>query len=113
MQRGVQNDAAKRRLQQDSPAPGSAGGATIASAATRRPRKGSSLPSACAPPSLPRPLARARKTFTCVALLAAFAGALAGCGSSSAPGTAADPADAVPASAVLYAGATVRPTGAE
>jgi hypothetical protein len=43
----------------------------------------------------------------------AFGGALAGCGSSSTGGTSADPADAVPASAVLYAGATVRPTGAE
>jgi hypothetical protein len=45
--------------------------------------------------------------------VATFGGALAGCGSSSAPGTAADPATAVPAAAVLYAGATVRPTGAE
>jgi hypothetical protein len=39
--------------------------------------------------------------------------ALAGCGSSSPGGTSADPADAVPATAVLYAGASVRPTGAE
>ena len=45
------------------------------------------------------------------ALLALLGGALAGCGSSASTGTSADPATAVPASAVLYAGATVRPTG--
>ena len=39
------------------------------------------------------------------------AGAMAGCGSSHATGTAADPATAVPASAPLYAGAIVRPEG--
>jgi len=49
----------------------------------------------------------------CAALLAGFGVALAGCGSSSSSGTAADPADAVPASAALYAGASVRPSGAE
>lgn len=37
---------------------------------------------------------------------------MGGCGSSPPPGTSADPALAVPASAVVYAGATVRPTGA-
>ena len=37
--------------------------------------------------------------------------ALAGCGSSSSPGTNADPAGVVPASAPLYAGAVVRPSG--
>jgi uncharacterized protein DUF3352 len=47
------------------------------------------------------------------ALLVCMVAALAGCGSSSPGGTSADPADAVPASAVLYAGASVRPTGAE
>ena len=47
------------------------------------------------------------------ALLAGFGVALAGCGSSNPGGTAAAPATAVPASAVLYAGASVRPTGAE
>ena len=46
------------------------------------------------------------------ALLALLGGVLAGCGSSSTTGTSADPASAVPASAALYAGATVRPTGA-
>ncbi len=45
-------------------------------------------------------------------LLAAAGVLLAGCGSSAPPGTSADPAGAVPATAVLYAGATVRPTGA-
>lgn len=46
------------------------------------------------------------------ALLAAtgVAAAVCGCGSSS-PGRGRDPAEAVPASAPLYAGATVRPTG--
>jgi hypothetical protein len=43
----------------------------------------------------------------------AAAGALiAGCGSSAAVGTSADPASAIPAAAALYAGATVRPQGA-
>jgi hypothetical protein len=44
-------------------------------------------------------------------VLAACGAALAGCGSSNPGGTSAGPAGAVPASAVLYAGATVRPTG--
>jgi hypothetical protein len=47
------------------------------------------------------------------ALLVCTVAALAGCGSSNPGGTSADPADAVPATAVLYAGASVRPTGAE
>lgn len=38
--------------------------------------------------------------------------ALAGCGSSSSPGTSADPAGITPASAPLYAGAVVQPDGA-
>lgn len=67
------------------------------------------------PASFPSPARcrrlRVRSTLVCTALLALFAVALAGCGSSSSPGTASDPAAAVPASAVLYAGATVRPTG--
>jgi hypothetical protein len=44
--------------------------------------------------------------------VAALTAALAGCGSSSSPGTSADPAGVVPASAPLYAGAVVRPGGA-
>jgi hypothetical protein len=54
-----------------------------------------------------------RLTIACAALLASLGGALAGCGSSTTSGTAADPAGAVPASAPLYAGATVRPSGSE
>ncbi|HEY2140656.1 MAG TPA: DUF3352 domain-containing protein [Solirubrobacteraceae bacterium] len=46
-----------------------------------------------------------------VLALLTLAGALAGCGSSHSTGTSADPAGAVPASAVLYASATVRPAG--
>ncbi|MHB8241176.1 MAG: DUF3352 domain-containing protein [Solirubrobacteraceae bacterium] len=41
----------------------------------------------------------------------ALTGALAGCGSSSTPGSSADPATAIPASAPLFAGAIVRPSG--
>ncbi len=41
----------------------------------------------------------------------ALTGALAGCGSSSAPGSNADPATAIPASTPLFAGAVVRPSG--
>jgi hypothetical protein len=48
-----------------------------------------------------------------VVLGAVAAAALAGCGGSHAGATAADPAGAVPASAPLYAGATVRPTDAQ
>lgn len=71
------------------------------------------MPPPSAPSPSPRPPARARATLACAALLATFGGTLAGCGSSSTPGTAADPAAATPAAAVLYAGATVRPTGAQ
>ena len=53
----------------------------------------------------PRAAARSRSQLIAAALLA-------GCGSSSPGGTSADPAGAVPASAPLYAGASVRPTGA-
>jgi hypothetical protein len=72
------------------------------------------LPSASSPSSRPhaRARARVRAWVVCSALATALAAALAGCGSSSSPGTSADPATVVPASAVLYAGATVRPTGA-
>ena len=91
------------------PALESAVGATIASAASRWPESISVPSTTATPPARHRP-ARIRATFAC-ALLALFAGALAGCGSSDTPGTSADPATAVPAAAVLYAGATVRPTG--
>ena len=56
----------------------------------------------------PRP-----RRFAAALLLATVASAFAGCGSSSpSPGTSADPAGVVPASAPLYAGAVVRPSGA-
>jgi hypothetical protein len=58
-----------------------------------------------------RPVVRAKVTIA-LATLASVAIALGGCGSSSPGGTSADPADAVPASAALYAGASVRPAGA-
>jgi hypothetical protein len=54
---------------------------------------------------------RRHSTLACIALVLGLAGALAGCGSSSPSGTSADPASAVPATAALYAGATVRPEG--
>jgi hypothetical protein len=65
-----------------------------------------------------RPPARARRALArralpVAALIATLGAALAGCGSSSPVGTAADPAAAVPASAALYVGATVRPGGAQ
>jgi Protein of unknown function (DUF3352) len=44
-------------------------------------------------------------------LIPALAAAMTGCGSSHSSGTATDPAGAIPASAPLYAGAVVRPTG--
>lgn len=55
----------------------------------------------------------ARRAVVCAVALASVGGALAGCGSSNTSGTSADPASAVPASAMLYAGATVRPAGAQ
>ncbi len=66
-------------------------------------------------PSGPLPRPRPRKDspiLLAALLLAALAGVLGGCGSSPTPGTLADPALAVPASAAVYVGATVRPTGA-
>jgi hypothetical protein len=75
------------------------------------------LPAASATSHQPLPQERPRRprprAALAAALLAGLGIALGGCGSSSPGGTSADPADAVPASAVLYAGATVRPTGAE
>lgn len=61
----------------------------------------------------PRTSGCPRVRLACAALLVCVGAALAGCGSSSPGGTSDDPADAVPASAVLYAGAIVRPTGTE
>jgi hypothetical protein len=59
-----------------------------------------------------RSAARARLAIACATLLVAAA-ALAGCGSSGGGGTNADPASAVPTSAAIYAGATVRPPSAQ
>jgi hypothetical protein len=53
------------------------------------------------------------RTLAAVASLALGACVLAGCGSSHKIATSADPASVIPASAALYAGATVRPTGAQ
>jgi hypothetical protein len=61
-------------------------------------------------PSRPTPPPR-RGVCTLLAIAALLA-PLAGCGASHTGGTAADPAVVVPASAALYAGATVRPSGA-
>jgi len=55
---------------------------------------------------------RARRAGLAAGLCALALGA-GGCGSSHTNGTSADPASAVPASAPLYAGATVRPSGSE
>ncbi|MGH2902972.1 MAG: DUF3352 domain-containing protein, partial [Solirubrobacteraceae bacterium] len=57
-----------------------------------------------------RPRHRAA-TLAPVLVLAAAVLALAGCGSSSSPGSSADPASVIPASAPLYLGAVVRPSG--
>ncbi len=64
------------------------------------------------PRSRPRPRPRRRAaTLAPLPVLAAAVLALAGCGSSSSPGSSADPASVVPASAPLYVGAVVRPSG--
>ena len=59
------------------------------------------------------PTHRPRRRTAAPALLvfAAAVLALAGCGSSSSPGSSADPASVVPASAPLYLGAVVQPAG--
>ena len=70
------------------------------------------LPSSPAPDSRPRTGARPRGTLALALASLAVTGLLAGCGSSSTPGSSADPAGVVPATAKLFASATVRPTGA-
>jgi hypothetical protein len=73
-------------------------------------------------PSFPTPRRRPgvdseRRPLPAASLLATLAiagvGLLAGCGSSGGSGTSADPAGAVPAASPIYAGADVRPQGAE
>jgi hypothetical protein len=60
----------------------------------------------------PRRLLALGAALLASALVIALASALDGCGSSGASGSEADPATLTPASAPLYAGASVRPTGA-
>jgi hypothetical protein len=62
------------------------------------------------PPSLARRRRQAPRALLAIALTATSLVA-ATCGSSGSKGTSADPANAVPASAALYAGAVVRPEG--
>jgi hypothetical protein len=61
---------------------------------------------------MPPRTSRARRLAGLLASAAAVAAPLSGCGGSSAPTKGPDPARAVPASAALYAAATVRPAGA-
>ncbi len=61
----------------------------------------------------PHRAARACAKLACLALATALCAALASCGSGGSTGTSADPASIVPAAAALYAGATVRPSGAQ
>jgi hypothetical protein len=63
--------------------------------------------------SAPTHASHRRPTLAVIAVLAAGSVALAGCGSSHKLATSADPAGAIPASAALYVGATVRPQGAK
>jgi hypothetical protein len=60
-----------------------------------------------------RRIAAAARPALVALMSAAAAAALAACGSSHTSGTSADPASIVPAGASAYAGATVRPTGAQ
>ncbi len=59
----------------------------------------------------PAPRAKLRRRTCALLAPALLAGAIAGCGSSSSPGSSADPATVVPASAPLFVGASVRPSG--
>jgi hypothetical protein len=69
------------------------------------------LPCASTSSSLQRPLARRAPVLLAALILSAIGGAISGCGSAHSPGTNADPASAIPASAPLYANAIVRPEG--
>lgn len=51
------------------------------------------------------------RALALAACAVALMGALAGCGSSSSPGSSADPASVIPEGAALFASATVRPSG--
>ena len=71
------------------------------------------MPAASSSVPRPRVLSRTRLAGLSATLAVGLASALAGCGSSSPAGTSADPASVVPSTAALYAGATVRPSGAQ
>ena len=77
----------------------------------RAPRKDHALPSAPSPAPRPGLTRRPARRIAAAAGALALTALLAGCGSSSSSGTAADPAAAVPASSILYVGAVVRPEG--
>ncbi len=62
-------------------------------------------------PTSPRPRRHAAALAPLLLVIAAAVLALTGCGSSSSPGSSTDPASVVPASAPLYLGAVVRPSG--
>ena len=113
VQSGVQKPALKPSLQLRSPRHDP----TPALGSPRRhpagTRKERALPSITSPLHRRRPATRTLAKPACVALVAALCAALAGCGSGSPTGTSADPASVVPAAAALYAGATVRPSGAQ
>jgi len=71
------------------------------------------MPMPTRPSRPPGAAARSIRTSLLVSAcaLAAFAALLAGCGSSSSTGTSADPAGVTPATAAVYVGAVVRPSG--
>lgn len=71
------------------------------------------MPTASSRSPRPRVIAFTLRAVAASTLLLVVLAMLAGCGSSPSTGTAADPAVAVPASATLYAGATVRPSGSQ
>jgi Protein of unknown function (DUF3352) len=118
-QDSVHELAMKRRLQPDGRRRRGARVATIASRRQAGHRKDDPLLAASRsplrPPRIARlaRLARLARAIGCAALLAALGAGLSGCGSSKPSGTTADPASAVPASAALYASATVRPSASE
>jgi Protein of unknown function (DUF3352) len=70
------------------------------------------LPSSTALDSRPRTGVRPRGRLALGLASLAVTALLGGCGSSSTPGSSADPAGVVPATAKFFASATVRPTGA-
>ncbi len=113
MQPAVQTLMLKPRLQPHIPRRGPA--ATLRSRPALRlaSERNDALSSASTHSHRPRSATRALALPACAALATVLCAALAGCGSSASTGTTADPASAVPATAALYAGATVRPSGSQ